>query len=258
MADNSIVPPSAPDVISNTQDWVVGVIDTPADAERATQDLRNAGFAENEVVLLHGPDAVQAFQDRETHQGALRTFLAHLIGETNDVSGFANDYQDEARMGHSIVSVYAPQAEDIAQAQQILEAHGGHRMKHYGQWTVNQLSMQDRDRHEPQAAAGLQAAADNVQATQPTERGMAADQRMAPSTPGAASTSATPNTTGGQTGWAEPSNTQAHMTSQPNTTNTTNTQTGMPNTVESASGWQDMPMTSADESDDNQYPGEGI
>ncbi len=164
MADNSIVPPSVPDVISNTQDWVVGVIDIPADAEQAAQDLRNAGFAEDEVIVLHGADAVQAFQDREAHQGPIRTILAHLIGETNDVSGFANDYKDEAGMGHSIVCAYAPQPEDIAQVQQILEAHGGHRIKHYGQWTVNQLSMQERDRHEPQAAANLESTAENAQA----------------------------------------------------------------------------------------------
>ncbi|HUY78612.1 MAG TPA: hypothetical protein VMV29_17710 [Ktedonobacterales bacterium] len=216
MADNTIVPPSVPDVVSQAHDWVVGVIDNPADAEQAVQDLRNAGFAEDEIVLLHGPDAVRAFQTREAHQGPFRRFLSFIVGDTNDISGFARDYADEAGMGHSVISVYAPQAEDVAQAQQTIEAHGGHRVKHYGQWTVNHLSMQERDQHEPQAAPGLQAAAD-------------ADAAQ-----------------------------QAPLTSQPNTTSTTNAQTNLPNTVESASGWQDTPMPPDAETDDSQYPGEGI
>lgn len=265
MKDNSSSVSAASSPAAQPQDWIVGVIDTPADAEQAAQDLHNAGFADEEVLLSHGPDAEQAFQDQAAHQGLLKRIMSLLVGDANESSSFADDYTEEAKLGHSIISVYVPQNEDIAQAQQILEAHGGHRIKHYGQWVTTHLSSQERDQHEPRAAVGLQAAADANQPTQQDmgadqrmRQGMAADQPMAPRAPGATNPSPMPNTTGAQTGMAEPSSTQAHMTSQPNTTNTTNPQTTLPNTVESASGWQVMPPIADDQTDTNQYPGEGI
>lgn len=268
MTESSMAGSTAPSAATQTRDWIVGVIDTPADAEQAAQELRNAGFADDEVRLSHGPEAEQSAQDQAAHQGFFKRILSELVGDTNEKGSFADDYSAEARMGHSIISVYAPQTEDIAQAQQILEAHGAHRIKHYGRWTVNQLSMQPRDMQEPQAAEGAQAAANaNQQMTMTqmgmvsdpqAQRGMAGDQQMAPSSPGGGGVSAAPNTTGAQTGMAEPSSTQAHMTSQPNTTNATNPQTNMPNTVESASGWQPMPSGGVPDSGDEQSQGEGI
>jgi len=43
----------------------------------------------------------------------------------------------------------------VAQAQQIIEAQGAHRIHYYGRWVVSQLSDQERDWHEPTAAPEL-------------------------------------------------------------------------------------------------------
>ncbi|HUY77203.1 MAG TPA: hypothetical protein VMV29_10560 [Ktedonobacterales bacterium] len=43
----------------------------------------------------------------------------------------------------------------MAQAQQIIEAQGAHRIHYYGRWVVSQLSDQERDWHEPTAAPEL-------------------------------------------------------------------------------------------------------
>src|SRR5579875_1652912 len=160
MADNTdlpIVPHAVPDVISQTQDWVVGVVDTPTAAEQAVQALREAGFPDDDIVLLHGDDAVQAVQARTEQANPLMRLLHALVGQTNEASSYERDYVDEARMGHSIINVHTVDQEDVLRVQQILEAHGVHRLKHYGRWTISQLSRQERDLHEPQAAPHLEA-----------------------------------------------------------------------------------------------------
>ncbi|HLY31498.1 MAG TPA: hypothetical protein VKQ36_10745 [Ktedonobacterales bacterium] len=154
--DLPIVPPAVPDALTQTSDWVVGVVDDPAEATRAYQALCDAGFAESDLLLLHGADAVQAFQDKVEHENPLMRLLHSIIGQGNDVSSFEQDYRDEASMGHSILNVYAPDPEAVARARQLIEAYGGHRLKHYGRWVISQLSKQERDLHEPQAAPLLE------------------------------------------------------------------------------------------------------
>jgi len=155
MTDNTIFPAAISETFNQSTDWLVGVIDEPATAERALADLRAAGFADDGVSLLHGPDAVAMFGAKHDQQGPLRRILSQIIGQGNDASALAEDYEAEARLGHSLINVYAPKEEQVARAQQIIEANGGHRIHYYGRWVITQLSNQERDHHEPIATPEL-------------------------------------------------------------------------------------------------------
>ncbi len=145
MADKTIFPAAVSNNFSQSQNWMVGVIDEPAAAEQALRDLRAAGFDEDAVTLLHGPAAVKEFAAQNERLGFVKRALTEIIGQSNDASALAEDYETEARLGHSLINVYAPEETQIAQAQQIIEAHGGHRIHYYGRWVNMLLSNQERD-----------------------------------------------------------------------------------------------------------------
>src|SRR5579859_2369392 len=63
MADteDTLFPPAA-DNLDQSPNWLVGVIDEPARAEQAAQALLDAGFSPDDVLLLHGPEAIRRLE----------------------------------------------------------------------------------------------------------------------------------------------------------------------------------------------------
>jgi hypothetical protein len=118
-------------------DYVLAVIDDRDDAEQAREDLRQNGFARDDV-FLSAPAHPGA--------GALRRkqgTLADAPGAVRRV--FAEEgldqeqYASERAHGRTIVHVCASRTNDIERARAILVAHSAHTIKRVGRWTRENL-----------------------------------------------------------------------------------------------------------------------
>ncbi len=120
-------------------DDVVAVIDDRESAERAVRSLRDAGLPEDDVDLVDGPFAIEAFRSFRQHRGRLQRLEAWLSSVFSDDATYAPIYQREAERGHYLVIAHAPRPEVVERVRQVLSAHGAHSMRHFELLTVTDL-----------------------------------------------------------------------------------------------------------------------
>ena len=132
--------PAAADNLNQSHNWLVGVIDQPQRAEQAVQALRQAGFAEDDVLLLHGPDALRRLEAKDEQRGVLGWAHKAVALIVTDAGAFEGAYAQEASAGHSIINVHTAERPDIERARDVLAAHGAHYIKHFGPWAITNLS----------------------------------------------------------------------------------------------------------------------
>src|SRR5882762_9705821 len=70
-------------------DDVVAMIDDRESAERAVRSLRDAGLPEDDVDLVDGPFAVEAFRSFRQHRGRLQRLEAWLSSVFSDDATYA-------------------------------------------------------------------------------------------------------------------------------------------------------------------------
>ena len=131
--------PPASHVPGEPTDWVIGVIDDRAEAERAVQDARDAGFPEEELLSFYAEQALDQAKTRAQAQNPLTRLFATVARYVTDPGTAEKEYIEEARAGHSIVNIRARSPERVALAHNILERRHAHRIKHFGQWTITDL-----------------------------------------------------------------------------------------------------------------------
>ncbi len=117
------------------QDCLVSVIDDPAEALQAADDLHAAGFDKDDVRLFLGQEVVDHDSDIMEHRSSLKN-LVYMLSNISDAVTMAQDYLDEARQGHQILAVHAPDAERAKQAYASVMRHHAHQVRYYGRWTV--------------------------------------------------------------------------------------------------------------------------
>jgi hypothetical protein len=132
--------PAAPDNLNQPSNWLVGVIDDPQQAEAAERELLAAGFARDDVLLLQGPEALQRLQARDERRGPLGWVMKAVADIVTDAGMFEDAYADEARAGHAILNLQVSEQNQIERARDIVAAHGGHYIKHFGSWVISDLS----------------------------------------------------------------------------------------------------------------------
>ena len=138
MADNTPMSPTPGDM-TQRPDWLVAVINEPTEAERAVQALYQAGFAQDDVTLSHGPDAVDQMQERGQQKSLLGKLADGITKAVSDSGTYEEDYADEAHAGHSTVHVHTSDPEEVEKARQILVAHNAHHIRHMGRWNTTTL-----------------------------------------------------------------------------------------------------------------------
>lgn len=115
--------------------YLVAVLEDEARATAAASDLREGGFADvgtwsGEEVLLN--DAKLMSQ---------RSFLQRLESlVASDEKEAVEEYLDSARQGRHFVTVLAPSPEEMTSAATILRRHEAHKMHHYGEQVMTDLS----------------------------------------------------------------------------------------------------------------------
>lgn len=109
--------------------WIVAVIHERAQAEQAAEELRAAGFADEDVRLFSGAEVLEL--DRAfNEQRSLGQRLGGLL--PSDQGAAQQEYLDEARRGRHFVLVHASGPE-MERPRAILASHRAHVMRHYGE-----------------------------------------------------------------------------------------------------------------------------
>jgi hypothetical protein len=120
-------------------DDVVAVIDDPDQAHRAETALHAAGIPEDESDVLEPTWVLAARRDIERRRGWPGRLAAGLSTLASDDARYIQSDWREAERGHALVVVHAPTAAVVEQVRQVLRAHGGHGMRHYGRLVVTEL-----------------------------------------------------------------------------------------------------------------------
>lgn len=141
MSDVNSTPfPPAAHRMGESPNWVVGVIDDTAEADRAAEDARATGFSDNDVVVLHGQEVLDVAQAKEDAMNPLKRLLTAWGTISTDPGTAEEEYIEAARNGHSLVSVRAEAPEDVQRARDVLLAYDAHDVKHFGKWVNTDLS----------------------------------------------------------------------------------------------------------------------
>ncbi len=133
-----LFPPATGDV-SQSSDWIVGVIDDSRIAQQAVQALLDAGFAEQDVVLLTGPEAIERLQAKEEQRGPLGWVRKAVASVVTDAEYYESAYVAEAKSGHAILNIHSDDPNWISRATAVLKRYDAHNVKHYGSWVITDL-----------------------------------------------------------------------------------------------------------------------
>ncbi len=126
----------------HTENYLAAVIDDLADAERATAELQQAGWAPTDVRLFRGKPTAQKIDTIAEHRSAPTRIAAAVRGASSEEGPISELYEQEAEQGHQIVAVYADNEEQMERARQILAAHQAHAIEYFGSWTITDLPAQ--------------------------------------------------------------------------------------------------------------------
>jgi hypothetical protein len=121
------------------KDYVVAAIDG-SQGEPAKQALVTAGFGSN-VIYLH--DSARVLQIGTTiyeQRSPMQRAGAAFARAVTDEGLMAQEYVDEAKRGASVIAVLCSEPRLVAQAQQVLGAHGARRIRYYGATAITDLS----------------------------------------------------------------------------------------------------------------------
>jgi hypothetical protein len=108
-------------------------------AEAAAEALRAAGFAVEDIVMLHGPPAHAEIERVAHERHRLERWWAAVRDGGSDEGMVHHAFLDALGGGCSAVLVYAPHERQVERAHTLLyDAHGS-RMVRFGRWTVAYL-----------------------------------------------------------------------------------------------------------------------
>ncbi len=116
-------------------DHVIAVVDEHAEAEKAVEALRAAGFPA-ETSAWTGERVTKTHAEYLERRNPLQRLGSALPSEEGTVQ---DDLVEEAGKGHSILTVPAASDEQAEKARDILRAHGAHYIRHYRANTIVEL-----------------------------------------------------------------------------------------------------------------------
>ena len=116
--------------------YIVAVIHDAARAEAAAVGIREAGYDEGAVEVWSGERVLANHAAYLERHGLIHRLGNLFPGEESEV---LEEYLGEARNGANFVTVLAPHPGLRETARAILQAHGGHAMRYYGNHTFTDL-----------------------------------------------------------------------------------------------------------------------
>ena len=127
--------------IHHSNNYVIAVIDSPEEAERATDALHAAGFAHDAVAL--SPEAkvcVTPLAESPAMEGSLGAPATQAQGLLTE-EGLDHEEYAEARLQcHVVLRVNTAGGAQVEQARRVLATHHAYNIKRVGRWTRENLS----------------------------------------------------------------------------------------------------------------------
>ena len=119
---------------------LLAVVDTRAEAEATAAALAAAGFDRLKMELFEGPDDAAAF-DASGQRRGLRGRLYRIVefSWADQAPDFAW-YEAAVREGRVVLSVRARGQREVTAATDIVLAHGGHFVNHFGWFETQELA----------------------------------------------------------------------------------------------------------------------
>ena len=116
---------------------VVGVV-TPDDVGPVVDALTGAGFATSEIVIGCGAAAADNLRASTGHTGLtnLAIRIADRLGVRDEEMSIKDQYEQELRYGHVVVSVPAADVGQKKLAADVMREHGGHFINYLGRFTI--------------------------------------------------------------------------------------------------------------------------
>jgi hypothetical protein len=134
------------DSLGHPQNQVYAVFDEPADADRATLHLNEAGFGPEKVGLLQGPRDAGKLADATGDRGFLAK-LSHFGLDFGDQDNpYMQQYKQELEQGRTVLAVVTESDAEVEKAQQVLAEHGARFLTKYGKWAVEALESGNPER----------------------------------------------------------------------------------------------------------------
>jgi hypothetical protein len=109
-----------------------------SDAERAAAELRQAGFGENDVVLITSPQAAEIVKHQ--HQGLLERLRFAVASVVSDEHPFHETYVQAAQEGCHILHVRTLILTEQQLAASVLKDYHGYNIIFFGQWAITRYS----------------------------------------------------------------------------------------------------------------------
>jgi hypothetical protein len=142
MADIGSGFPPASEGVLFPPDHVFAAFADPADAQRAVEALRQAGWASHDVTLAR-PEQVLEEEQAKDQSPLVRTLA--ILRETVGEEGYdAQAYIAHARQGDWILSIKTADREQTDRIRDILVAHHALTIKHVGRWSATNLPSEGR------------------------------------------------------------------------------------------------------------------
>jgi hypothetical protein len=115
--------------------YLVAVLEDEARATAAASALREGGFAD---VATWSGDEVLINDEKLLSQRSFLQRLESLIA--SDEKEAVEEYRESARQGRYFLTVLAPSPDEMTSAASILQRHEAHKMHHYGERVMTDLS----------------------------------------------------------------------------------------------------------------------
>ena len=120
---------------------VLAVVDGVEPVEEAAQALKDGGFLDSEIEIIHGPTAADILAENTGRTGIahLAIRLAERIGVADEEMELKDRYEQALREGRFAISVLAPTEDRKNTAAQILRDHGAHFVNFLGRFSIEAL-----------------------------------------------------------------------------------------------------------------------
>jgi len=124
--------------IFNPSDNLFGIIDDQAKAEQAIEALVSSGFAKDDITVFLGEQGARQIDADGSEHGRL-TRIIRWRQSTTPARQDAERYEKAVYEGKYVIAVETKNLETRESARQILKTHGGHFIKFYGRFTIQNL-----------------------------------------------------------------------------------------------------------------------
>jgi hypothetical protein len=127
-------------MIRYPMDWLLAVIDDPAEAQAAGAALVAAGFDADHVKILEGATADGSLADLPTGSGPIAQLIRLIQFMSMDQTPDLRLYEAALDDGRAIVAVHCGTREKLLEVRDILADHSAHFQNHFGRYATEEFS----------------------------------------------------------------------------------------------------------------------